>query len=220
MTTQLIVALDGMNEQESLRLAETLCGEVWGFKVNDLLLQCGVSVVTELKKFGGVFADPKLHDIPNTVGNAVRRLVDVGADLITVHASGGAPMLSEAARQAGPAKILAVTVLTSFDDHTAQSIFRRNAGQAVHDFVALAENAGIHGIVCSPQELNSLKTSPLLKVTPGVRPSWYGKADDQTRVMTPQEAASCGADYLVIGRPITADSNPLAAVRRIVAELR
>src|SRR5689334_17776634 len=120
MKDKIIVALDGMTRSEALELATALKGSVWGFKVNDLLIQCGLEIVRELKKFGGVFADPKLSDIPNTVGNSVRVLAAAGADLITVHASASAASLKAAVAEAGPSRILAITVLTSMSDEDSK----------------------------------------------------------------------------------------------------
>ena len=221
MKDKIIIALDGMNRSEALSLAKTLSNSVWGFKANDLLLQCGMEILSELKKYGKVFADPKLHDIPNTVGNSVRALAAAGADIITVHASGGPGMIAAALKEAGNAKILAITVLTSLDDATAQDVYLGNAAEVVERLGSLAQRSSIHGVVCSPRELQLFSKYPVrLKVTPGVRPSWYGKADDQTRVMSPAEAVRAGATHLVIGRPVTGDSDPQQAVNRIVEELQ
>ena len=222
MKEKIIIALDGMTRAEALSLAKALAGSVWGFKVNDLLLQCGIEIVSELKKHGNVFADPKLHDIPNTVGNSVRALAGAGADIITVHASGGAAMMSAALKEAaGKAKILTVTVLTSLDDAAAKEVYLGTAAEIVERLGSLAQRASVDGIVCSPKELSLFSKYPsLLKVTPGVRPSWYGKTDDQARVMGPAEAVRAGATHLVIGRPVTGDSDPQQAVGRIVDELR
>ena len=222
MKSPIIVPLDGMTVERSLALAEQLAGSVWGFKVNDLLVTEGVRIVTELKRFGQVFADPKLHDIPNTVGNGVKALAAAGADLITVHGSGGRAMLEAAVRNAGPAKILAVTVLTSLTDADAEQLYSCSAREGVARFANLAASAGVHGIVCSPQELSLLQATPalvpLLKVTPGVRPTWSGK-DDQARTLTPAEAMAGGATHLVIGRPITGHENPVQAVKLINEEV-
>ena len=220
MKDKIIVALDGMDEKSALAVADKLSGAVWGFKVNDLLLQRGTAIVTALRSRGRVFADPKLYDIPNTVGNGVRALADAGADLITVHISGGRQMLQKAVEASGSAKILGVTVLTSFDDASCREVYERDAAAAVQDFVRLADECGVPGIVCSPKELPLLTAfSRIMKVTPGVRPSWHGKADDQARTSSPKETVANGADLIVVGRPITEHADPVEAVRLIVEEL-
>lgn len=221
--SRIIVALDGMTEAHALKLAERLAHSVWGFKVNDLLLEHGVGIISRLKAFGSVFADPKLHDIPNTVANGVQRLEEVGADLITVHASGGGKMLEAAAKSAKRAKVLAVTALTSLVESDTRSIYGRSPAETVIDFAGLAISSGIKGIVCSPQELTVVAKIPgaenLTKVTPGIRPTWHGKADDQSRAATPASALAAGATLLVIGRPITEHASPEEAVRQINLEL-
>lgn len=213
--SRVIVPLDGISEAEALELAQRLEGHVWGFKVNDLLMQSGLRIITALKAHGHVFADPKLHDIPNTVANGVRRLADVGADLITIHASGGSAMVAAARAASADAKILAVTVLTSMTDADAQAVYTDSAADAVTRLASLAVEAGAHGVVSSPLELPQLAADPTtaaaLKVTPGVRPSGYGVADDQRRTRTPAEAVEAGADLLVIGRPITGAADPVQA---------
>lgn len=219
MKDKVIIALDAMNRSQALDLARTLSGEVWGFKVNDLLLQYGVEVIRELKKLGHVFADPKLYDIPNTVANGVRELAAAGADLITVHASGGKKMLARAAEAAGASRILAVTVLTSFDDAGCSEVYGRPAAKAVNDLATLSASSGVHGIVCSPQELDDVRQfGALMKVTPGIRPSWHGRADDQVRTLTPQQAVERGASYIVVGRPVTEHEDPPRAVRSLFSD--
>ena len=218
------VPLDGLDEQASLALAEKLAGLVWGFKVNDLLLECGAAIVTKLKKYGRVFADAKLHDIPNTVANSVTRLSGAGADIITVHASGGVKMLERAVANAAGAKIAAVTLLTSLSAGESQRIFRRTPPETVREFAALAMEAGAPAIVCSAEELTLLNEDPalsaLLKITPGIRPRWCEAKHDQERTKTPGEAVHTGAGLLVIGRPITRHRDPVEAVRLIDEELR
>ncbi len=223
MTERIIVPLDGINEEAALELAAELKNHVWGFKVNDLLLNCGLSIITKLKQYGKVFADPKLHDIPNTVQNSVSRLVDAGADIITVHCSGGISMLKAATEAAKDSTILGVTVLTSIGDEDCQKIYQCSPAQAVKRLALLAFESGLPGIVCSSQELELLndtkETKALLKVIPGIRPSWHFADDDQTRIMTPKRAIEYGADLLVIGRPITLAKKPLDAVKRINDEI-
>ena len=194
---KIIVALDGMNRNDAVKIAKILRGKVWGFKVNDLLYNNG-SIVTQLKKYGKVFADAKLHDIPNTVANSVKKLSKAGADIITVHASGGIEMMKAAKINSGKSKIIAVTVLTST---------KLNSSKQVLNLVKDAMKASMDGLVCSGKEVNALKrltgTRSMIKVVPGIRPNTYKTKDDQKRIVTPTEALKLGADLLVIGRPIT-----------------
>lgn len=203
----LIIALDGITGKKALIIARTLSGKVWGFKVGDLLYEDS-SIIQKLKKFGHVFADVKLHDIPNTVANSVKKLSRAGADMITVHASGGVEMMRAAKQNAGKSKIVAVTILTSQKE--------KNTNKKVLKLAQNAQKAGLWGIVCSGQELKALNrvlgTKRMIKVVPGIRPTWYTKKDDQKRKITPDEAIKLGADYLVIGRPITQAKDPLKAL--------
>jgi orotidine-5'-phosphate decarboxylase len=219
----IIVALDALTEEQALELARALSGAVWGFKVNDLLLHCGVRIVSKLKEFGNVFADPKLHDIPNTVANSIRHLDDAGADLITVHASGGRMMVEAAVKSVRNARVLAVTLLTSLSSEDSRQIYCKSPSDTVLLFASVARQAGAHGIVCSPEELTLLTEIPeysgLVKVTPGIRPEWHRKNDDQKRIMTPREAVRLGSSYIVVGRPIIEHPNPVQAVRMIEDEL-
>jgi orotidine-5'-phosphate decarboxylase len=214
---ELIVALDGLTKEKSLEIASRLSGLVWGFKVNDLLLEEGFSIIRELKKFGKVFADPKLHDIPNTVKNCVKKLAETGVSLITVHASGGARMIEEAVKHSGSAEILSVTVLTSFSREETRSVYGiSETEKKVLELAKLAEESGTHGIVCSPQELPILtkEIKRAFFLTPGIR--LEKSNDDQVRVMTPIEAKNLGAKYIVVGRPITESSDPHLVTSQII----
>jgi orotidine-5'-phosphate decarboxylase len=178
-----------------------------------------------------IFLDLKFHDIPNTVAGAVRAVAPLEPLILNVHAAGGRTMMRAARDAAAESadkfnlrrpKLIGVTVLTSLDD-----VDLRRVGQAVpaRDQVLrlaeLARESDLDGVVCSPQEIAALRErlgNDFLLVTPGIRPDW-ASAGDQKRVMTPAEAARAGADYLVIGRPITADQDPAGAAGRIVAEI-
>jgi len=223
MQSRIVIPLDGLDKKGAFELAELLKGLVWGFKVNDLLVECGTRIIEELKSYGKVFADAKLHDIPNTVANQITRLSQAGADLITVHASGGLEMLSRARDSRGSSRILAVTVLTSINEESCRSLFGASPSDVVLRLARLAKASGVDGIVCSPNELAALSSEPslsgLLRVTPGIRPNWYGKSDDQMRTDTPSQAVKLGAGLLVIGRPITGHRDPLEAVRLINREV-
>lgn len=222
MTNPIIVALDGMTKNESLSLSKSLQGKVWGFKVNDLLAECGVSIVSELKNYGNVFADPKLYDIPNTMVNSVRKLVASGADIITIHGSAGRDALKAVSEEKKNSLICAVTALTSFSDDILSEIYGVDAKTLVKKIAYLAVETGIAGIICSPEELQMVKTDEKTKnlccVVPGVRPLGSVK-DDQTRIATPQETMRLGAKYLVIGRPITQAKDPVKICEDILEQV-
>jgi len=221
MESKVIVALDKLSAEKALELSSNLAGLVWGVKVNDLLLSEGVSIISKLKAHTRVFADPKLYDIPNTVSNSVEAIADAGADLITVHASGGKAMMEAALKKKGHSNILAVTALTSLSDEECEATYGELSKNLFSKLAKLAVEAGIDGLVSSPEELE-IKPSTnkdLLRVTPGIRPSWYNVNDDQKRINTPKEAISRGASLLVIGRPITEADEPIEAVKKINQEL-
>jgi orotidine-5'-phosphate decarboxylase len=224
-----IVALD-LDERESLlKMASMLRGEVETVKVGlEAYSNAGPGIIGALRDMGfRVFADLKLHDIPNTVRGAVRSLVRQGAGMLTVHASGGRAMI-EAAVQASreeasaaevPAPvILGVTVLTSLDDlDLAQIGWRGKAGDLVLSLAELGMNAGMDGVVASAREAAALRKNlgrkPLI-VTPGIREKGKDR-QDQARTSTPGEALLAGADYLVVGRPVIAQPDPVSALRRL-----
>lgn len=205
---KVIVALDGISTEKALKIAKTLKNEVWGFKVNDLLYQ-DIFIIKKLKKFGRVFADVKVHDIPNTVRNTIRQLSKLKVDFITVYAEGGIKMMKVAMKNAGRSKIIGVTSLTSNKD-----------ASNVSKLVRGALKGKIDGIVCSGFELKTISkikgSKRLIKVVPGIRPNLYKKLDDQIRKITPSEAIKLGADYLVIGRPITKSRNPLKVLKELM----
>ncbi len=206
---QIIVALDGMSQIEAIRIAKILKDKVWGFKVNDLIYE-DVLIIRKLKKYGKVFADVKLHDIPNTVANSINRLSKLNVDIITVHASGGIEMLKAANLNKGKSKIIAVTVLTSSELKYKNEVV---------DLVNQSIKAKVDGIVCSGYELESIKrlqgAKKLIRVVPGIR-STQDENNDQKRTMSAQEALGLGATYLVIGRPITHSKNILKSLEDIV----
>ncbi|OGZ08709.1 MAG: orotidine 5'-phosphate decarboxylase [Candidatus Lloydbacteria bacterium RIFCSPLOWO2_01_FULL_50_20] len=216
LESPIIVALDGMSEERAFLLAASLKDLAWGFKINDLLFE-GTSIIRKLKKFGKVFADAKLHDIPNTVGNSVEKISGAGADIITVHASGGIDMMRAAKKHAGRSKIIAVTVLTS------SSGGRREIARSVSRLMSDAVAARLDGVVCSAHDLSLLrgmkKGNTFLAVVPGIRPDWYAKKDDQHRSATPKTAMEAGAGLLVVGRPITMSKDPVRATKDILAEI-
>ncbi|HUU61989.1 MAG TPA: orotidine-5'-phosphate decarboxylase [Acidimicrobiia bacterium] len=224
---RIIVALDLRTAEEAVRLARALADVVAGFKVGlGLLHGAGPGLVGALARVGPVLADAKLHDIPSQVRVAARRLGEYGARWVTAHASGGVDMLRAATEGlvAGTggsrAGILAVTVLTSIDAAAASALFGQSPGQLTSRLAKKAAEAGVEGLVCSPKELGVVAdVAPgLLRVTPGIRPEG-SPADDQRRTATPAEARARGADLLVVGRPITAAPDPVAAAQRLHAGL-
>ena len=225
---KIIIALDVPDTDGAMRLLDAL-GTPALCKIGlELFTAQGPSVVKAIQSRGSsVFLDLKFHDIPNTVAHAVRSAADLGVSMTTLHASGGPVMLEAAAKAAAASGnshllLLAVTVLTSMD--TAQlsaTGISVEPKEQVLRLAGLAAGAGIGGIVCSPLEVSAIRESlgnKLRIVTPGVRPLWAA-AGDQKRVMTPSEAIAVGADWLVIGRPITAADNPKEAYAKVVEEL-
>ena len=226
--SRIIVALDVDGAEAAVRLARRLVDEVGGFKIGLGLLHglgpATVSAIAELDK--PVFADAKLHDIPSQVEAGARRLGRWGARWVTAHATGGASMLAAAATgladgSGGRGGVLGVTVLTSLDASDLAHVgISATPGKLVSKMARVVSAAGCEGVVCSPRELGVIaEVAPeLLKVTPGIRPPGVA-AGDQARIATPQEAVSKGADWLVIGRPITAASDPVEAAVRINREV-
>jgi orotidine-5'-phosphate decarboxylase len=227
---RLLVALDTPALSAAEALVDRLAGVITHFKVGSVLFTAaGPAAVEMVRQRGGrVFLDLKYHDIPATVGAAVEAAARLGVGLLTVHASGGATMLRaavKAARAAGEMRprILAVTVLTSLDRailHGELGVPIAVEGHAAH-LALLARDAGCDGVVASPREAARLRTilgSGALIVTPGIRPAG-GRADDQVRTAAPAAAIRAGADYLVVGRPITEATDPAAAAAAILAEI-
>lgn len=228
MTRRLITAIDTPDFTRAQNLVQEIAPHCGMVKLGlEFFLRHGPEGYRAAAQGHDVFLDLKLYDIPNTVAGAVRSLAPLGAKLLTIHASGGAKMIEAAAKaaaEAGPqrAKILAVTVLTSFDEEgLAQTGVVDGAAQQAVRLARLALAAGADGIVCSAHEISPLRDAlgrqPLL-VVPGIRP--VGAAHgDQARVMTPEQAVAAGADYIVVGRPITGAPNPAQAAADIAASI-
>lgn len=233
---KLIVALDVDTPAKALALVKELGTVVGMFKIgSQLFTLAGPQIVKDVVSSGAkVFLDLKFHDIPHQVAGSARSAAQLGVSLFTVHASGGAEMMRRAVeavaevaeheRTVRPA-VLAVSVLTSIDAATLSQIgINSSPEESVLRLVKLAEHSGVDGVVASPQEAERIRATvanqKFLIVTPGIRPA--GKdagADDQRRVATPEAALKAGADYLVVGRPITAAADPVAAAREIAAEM-
>lgn len=232
-TDHIIVPLDVPTEKDAIALVERL-PQVKFWKVGlELFVSSGPSVLSVLKtRQKRIFLDLKLHDIPNTVAGACRVIAPYGVDLLTIHATCGHEALKaaqtaveEEAKAVGcpPLNLLAITLLTSL---TSRSLaFELKVPLELPEYALhmalLAQESGLPGAVCSPQEVEQLRRTcgdDFLLVCPGVRPSW-AEAGDQRRSLTPAAALKLGADYLVIGRPITAAADPAAAFERICDEL-
>lgn len=225
----IIAALDTPDPAKALGWAETIAPHVGMVKVGlELFCAAGPAVVRDIARHRPVFLDLKFHDIPNTVAGAVRSVCATAPAMLTLHGSGGAPMIEAARRAAeeaaGPRRpaILAVTVLTSFTAaQLAETGVSGGPSQQVLRLARLALSAGADGLVCSPHEVSLIRDAfgetPLL-VVPGVRPAGSDKGD-QARTATPEETAAAGADWLVIGRPITANPAPAQAAAAIAASL-
>ncbi|ABO50214.1 orotidine-5'-phosphate decarboxylase [Desulforamulus reducens MI-1] len=231
---KLIVALDVDTAEEAVTLTKKLTPYAAFFKVGmQLFYSHGPEIIRIIKDQGAkVFLDLKLHDIPNTVGQAARVLAGLGADIINVHAAGGVDMMQAAAnavRQRAyslgiPAPmIISVTVLTSID----QRIFEQELGMPgtiqdkVKKWAVMTQKAGLDGVVASPREIQIIREAcgtAFKIITPGIRPSW-SVSGDQKRIMTPAKAIQQGTSYLVVGRPITGDKDPAAAAQRILSEI-
>lgn len=232
---RIILALDVDTEKDALKLAEQLSAHVGAFKVGmQLFNSAGPQIVDEIHRLGGqVFVDLKFHDIPNTVAAAGRVVTRLGCLMFNVHAAGGREMMKavadasreEAAKLAStPPITLAVTVLTSIGQQELEDEMLI-PGIPVEDVVVkwakMARDCGISGVVCSPKEISAIRNAcgPDFKiVTPGIRPLWAA-ANDQKRITTPRDALDLGADYMVIGRPITHAEDPVQAAKRIIEEL-
>lgn len=231
---QLIVALDVENIAAANQLVTTLSDEVTWFKIGKQLFTAvgpaSVKLLLEAKK--NIFLDLKFHDIPNTIAGAVGSATKIGANIINMHASGGLEMMRAAAEVAekqvselGIPKptLLGVTILTSVDETIFQRDFgtRRKLKDQVAYLAELSQRAGLDGVVASPLEIGLIRKvcgDDFVIVTPGVRPAGAA-SNDQQRVMTPAEAIDAGADYIVVGRPITAADNPRQAARTILQEI-
>lgn len=229
MKSSIFCAIDIANLDAAHDLALSVKPYVGGLKLGlEFFLAHGVTGYRRMASLGlPIFLDLKLHDIPNTVAGAISSLLALEPDFITLHTSGGGAMM-RAAREAAEKtkgkkpKLLGVTVLTSMDGADLKSVGVGDAVPAqVQRLAKLAQDSGMDGVICSPEEVKNLRDAfgpDFILMVPGIRPSWAA-ANDQKRVMTPREALQAGATYLVIGRPITAAENPAEAARRIAEEL-
>jgi orotidine-5'-phosphate decarboxylase len=223
---KIIVALDVPTRKEAVDLVQRLVDQISFFKIGlQLYTAEGPGIVRAVSATGcKVWLDLKLHDIPNTVARAVESANRIGVQMLTIHLSGGSEMIRAAtAARANDMVLLGVTVLTSATEETLREIgIQDKVDDQVLRLAKLGFEAGIDGVVASSREINRLRREfgdKVKIVVPGIRPSW-SEPGDQRRTMTPCEALQAGADYLVIGRPITAHPNPTEAVARILDECR
>lgn len=237
---RIILALDVPDVAKAHELVTNLSPYVGGFKIglefitsmlaNLIAAESDTAANFTLKKTrdffqqldGNIFWDGKFKDIPNTVGGATNALRKLRVKMFNVHASAGSEAMAAAVKNKGDALALAVTVLTSIDDRASDLIYGAPARAKVLQFAHHAQDSGFDGIVCSPQELYALGETgafnDFIKVTPGIR-SADAPPDDQKRTMTETEAILAGADFLVIGRPITAAADPVAAAKKFAEKI-
>ena len=219
---RLVIAVDLSSRDDILRLADALHGTVGVLKLGlQAFIANGPSIVREVVARGEkVFLDLKIHDIPNTARHAIAEAAGLGASIATVHAAGGASMLRACAQDS--MLVLAVTILTSLEEADLLQIgFGGNAVDNVVRLARLAQTSGLRGVVASPLEIAPIREAcgpDFVILTPGIRPAG-SDAGDQRRTMTPREAIAAGADYIVVGRPITGAADARSAARKIVDEM-
>jgi orotidine-5'-phosphate decarboxylase len=231
---RLIVALDVDTKEKALNLVEKLKSEVKTFKIgSELFTSCGPDIVAAVKSKGcGIFLDLKFHDIPNTVAKSAVAATRLGVSILNVHALGGYDMMKKCAEavaaeakalKIAKPKVIAVTILTSTDENSLKKIgISDNMEKQVLKLAKLAKDASLDGVVASPSEVKLIRKElgeEFIIVTPGVRPVWAA-VNDQKRITTPKEAVVNGASYIVVGRPIVEASDPLAAAKKVLEEIR
>ena len=218
MSKPIIVAVDETQMSSFKQTVDSLDSNLCMIKIGSVSFNAiGHEAITYVASKGfEIFLDLKLHDIPNTVKKSIEGLVSLPIAMMTIHTSGGLEMMKAAKKAVidTDIKIFGVTALTSLSDDDTKVIFKRNASNQVKVMLDLAQEAQIDGVVCSPHELDLVVArKSLLSITPGIR--LFESSDDQSRVMTPKDAISKGADYIVIGRPITNASNIGEALQEI-----
>ncbi|MEJ1995439.1 MAG: orotidine-5'-phosphate decarboxylase [Limibacillus sp.] len=229
---RILVALDTQDLSRAAALAKDLRGLVGGMKIGkEFFTANGPDGVRAAVSGQPLFLDLKFHDIPNTVAGAIRAACHLHPMIVNVHAAGGRAMMEAAAEAAREAAedleverplVIAVTLMTSLDEADLKEVgIQGPMEERVVALARLAQDCGLDGVVCSAREIKALRAAcgeTFTLVVPGIRPAWAASGD-QKRVMTPAQAVAEGADYLVIGRPITGADNPAAAAKRIIEEL-
>jgi orotidine-5'-phosphate decarboxylase len=230
MKEKIIIALDVSSREQALRLVRALHDLAGMFKVgSQLYMAAGPSIVREIVDMGGrVFLDLKFHDIPNTVTHAAVEAAKLGVFMMTIHASGGRAMMESVAEELDEKfgskrpRVVAVTILTSLDTPAVFEIgLERPIEEQVERLALLAQDCGVDGIVCSPREIQPLRRivdANFRIVTPGIRMPDQ-PLNDQLRTATPPAALAAGADYIVLGRAITAEPDPRAAIERLIQSI-
>ena len=218
---KIIVALDSINLYDSKYLVDEIKNQVFAFKIGyDFFFSFGLDGYYQIKnKKVNTFLDLKLHDIPNSIKNGIEAIANLNPYFTTIHITGGDEMQKIANLSKKNVKVLGVSILTSIDSEQAEKYYsEKNINNLVGKFVKNALENKLDGVVCSPLEIEIVKkisSGKLIIVTPGIRPENYNKNDDQKRFMSPKKAVNLGANYLVIGRPITQSSNPLLEITSI-----
>ena len=218
----IIVAIDETNFERTSEIINSLDSKKCMVKIGSVSFNSmGHKIIRFASEKGfEIFLDLKLHDIPNTVKKSIQGLISLPINMLTIHTSGGKDMMIAAmeAVSGSQIKVFGVTALTSLNNDDTKHIFQRTPSEQVNAMLDLAEQAGIDGVVCSPHELELVnKRDSLLSITPGIRVK--ESDDDQKRIMTPKEAIELGADYLVVGRPITASKDINKSLNEIYQSL-
>ena len=222
---EIIIAVDGMSYEEAkengiLNFLAQACARkmIWGVKISDMLYSGNVPrIIADLKnEFNfGVMVDVKLHDIQTTMENSVNRLINAGADMVTIHCSSNfRPKNTDLLRH-----VAGVTALTSFTDLEVKWIYDRNTEEIVKAFADIALMNHYNAILCSVKDLSYIQDNPLRKICSGIRPHWHPDRGDQVRIASVKEAVRMGADAIVIGRPVILAHNPLEAIEKIYTEV-
>ena len=218
---RIIVALDSNNFNNTKKLVFSLKNDVYAFKIGyQFFFNFGLTGYKKIYKIcPKIFLDLKMHDIPNTVGKGLDALKKIKPILTTIHISGGDEMMQYAIKNKNKTKILGVSILTSMDNKQTKKYYNQaNLSLLVKKFTKFAKENNLDGVVCSPKEIKYIRKEigkNFIIVTPGIRFENRIKSDDQKRVATPKMAIDLGANYLVIGRPITESSNPLKVLKEI-----
>ena len=217
----IIVAIDETNFERASEIIHGLDSKKCMLKIGSVAFNSiGHKIIRFASEKGfEIFLDLKLHDIPNTVKKSIQGLISLPINMLTIHTSGGKDMMMAAMEAVSgfQIKVFGVTALTSLNNDDTKYIFQRTPSEQVNAMLDLSEEAGIDGVVCSPHELELVSKRNLLSITPGIR--IQESNDDQKRVMTPREAINLGADYLVIGRPITASKDIKKSLNEIYQSL-